>query len=235
MIKFLFFFVAFNLCCMENVPNLNLNYDLLDAVEKDDAVLVEELIRLGANPNADCGFRLPLSIAARHGNIPMCRLLLRLGADVNAMHKTTQSAIHAAAFWCQHEVVAYLHSHDADLNLEEEGSRFSPLHSAVLCGWNCKSKGYEEERRQIFKTVGMLLLCGADRAKKNISGETPAETARVSELFDVEGLLQAEDPLSYPGVREVQNELGRLKRHFRNVDLQKLAAERRLARAFANS
>lgn len=236
MIKLLFFFVALNLLGMENVPNLNLSFDLLDAVEKDDTQLVKKLIRSGANPNADCGFRSPLSVAARHGNISMCRLLLKLGADVNGMHKATQSAIHAASFWCQPKVVAYLHLHGANLNLIEEGSRFSPLHSAVLCGWNChKENNPEEERQKTFKTVAVLLLCGADRTRKNNSGDTPAETARFSKLDDIAALLEAEDPLKDSCVREVQNELGRLKRHFRNIDLQKSAAERRLARASANS
>lgn len=59
--------------------------EIHDAVRDGKVVLVEDLIRKGANVNArDENLSTPLHVAAECGDVGMCKLLLRHGADPNA-------------------------------------------------------------------------------------------------------------------------------------------------------
>jgi hypothetical protein len=64
-----------------------------------------------------------MQIAAREGHLPLVDLLLKWGANVNAMNNLGGSALHAAAFQGRLEVVKVLLKAGADKNLQNGSGR----------------------------------------------------------------------------------------------------------------
>ena len=56
---------------------------LVDAAQRGDTALVEELLKEGADPNTTSGGASPLVFAAEEGHIDIVRLLLQAGANIN--------------------------------------------------------------------------------------------------------------------------------------------------------
>jgi ankyrin repeat protein len=67
------------------------------------------------------GYGSPLAAASRHDdNLPMVKLLLSHGADINVRHGSEGSALGSAAYKCCMEVVDFLLDNGADINLEDD-------------------------------------------------------------------------------------------------------------------
>lgn len=117
------------------------------AAEAADVPLMRLLVQLGADallPNADnCG---PLLAAAGVGvlsdgdetagtedqAIEAVRLLLELGADINAVDDAGKSAMHGAAYKSRPELVRFLDDHGADMSVWNRKSKrgWTPLQIA---------------------------------------------------------------------------------------------------------
>jgi ankyrin repeat protein len=67
------------------------------------------------------GYGSPLAAASRHDdNLPMVKLLLSHGADINIRHGSEGSALGSAAYKCCVEVVDFLLDNGADIKLEDD-------------------------------------------------------------------------------------------------------------------
>ena len=117
--------------------------------------IMEPLLLTGADVDfCDTWGETPLMIAARNGNIHLCKLLLKHGAKVNERNSRCWSALHYAA-WCRNvEVVALLLDHGAQIYDQSEKMAFlslkdknkelwhlyKPLHHAVKYTETCMLK-----------------------------------------------------------------------------------------------
>ena len=111
---------------------------------------------------------LPLHHAARDGNLPMVKLLVEHGADIQAGTKGRSSrgmsviggftALHLAAGEERDEVVEFLLQHGASHQARTGGSRWYPLHWAA-------SKG-------ALRSVKLLLKHGANVHACDLAGQT---------------------------------------------------------------
>ena len=132
----------------QNAGNSRLNRTdatpFLLAAEAADVLLMQLLVDLGADPllqNADdC---TPLLAAAGVGvlsngdetagtedeTIEAIRLLLKLGADINAVDEDNNSAMHGAAYKSHTKLVQFLADHGADVNVwnQENSRHWTPL------------------------------------------------------------------------------------------------------------
>ena len=92
-----------------------------------------ELIRALLEAGADANRGNPLVSAAEVSNMENVRCLVEAGADVNATGSGDKSALHAASYNAEFELVAYLLANGADINLKC-GFHGSPL-CASLAGF----------------------------------------------------------------------------------------------------
>ncbi len=76
------------------------------------------------------GWLSPLMLAAREGDLPMTRLLVGAGADVNAVAGDGKTALAMAIFNGNYEVASLLVDSKADVN-RADSQRFTPLFYAV--------------------------------------------------------------------------------------------------------
>ena len=82
---------------------------------------IKELIRSGANANAEAGDSVyPLEAAALHRHTNAARLLLDNGADVNHWHPIRSNPLLNAVFSGDAETVELLLSRGANVNLESD-------------------------------------------------------------------------------------------------------------------
>ena len=88
------------------------------------------LLSMGANPHdkSDDGAG-SVMFATRSLDIEAVRLLVELGADVNAVPENRPSAIHTAIRFGKNEIIDYLASSDADLEIRDHNNR-TPLEEA---------------------------------------------------------------------------------------------------------
>jgi ankyrin repeat protein len=96
------------------------NTPLLQAVEANDAVAVEKLIRAKANVNVTNHYHVaPLSIAALRGNVAVVSALLKAGADPNVLQGEGEPVLLTAARTGNVDVVKALLTAGADINVRE--------------------------------------------------------------------------------------------------------------------
>jgi len=179
MIEFLYSHgVNINQCDEEGVT------PLLLACEEGNEEVVETLLRLGADPkvaNSVNGFSA-LHYAAQNENCDgqFIRLLLKCGADVNAVTKEEKlTPLHLSALLCSIEVVKALVENGANVNaLDTDGD--TALH-------NCAGKHNGTDRAEI---VEYLLENGAEFINKgNANGFTPLAAAAAAENRQVAAIL----------------------------------------------
>jgi hypothetical protein len=125
--------------------------------------LVRDLIRQGINVNAPApdGSWTALAYAAAKGYLPVVRLLLVAGAEVNPV--AGRAPIGEAAYWGQTKVVELLISAGADIN-QPDTEGWTPLMKTIA--WNSA------------EAAKLLLKAGADTTLCNYEGKTALAIAQ---------------------------------------------------------
>ncbi len=141
--------------------------DMLKAVTNGNEKQVSELIKKGADVNADLkdGYT-PLHFAALTGNMKIVHLLVSKGAKVKAIAKDGTTALHFAAYAGHIKVAQFLIEKKADLNAKlavTQLNKFTPLHVAV---W-----------RNNLPIAQLLVSKGASLKDKTDKGFTPLHIA----------------------------------------------------------
>ncbi len=118
--------------------------------------------RRGTQPDRS---NTPLYKAVREGNVTKVRRLLERGADPNTCGAHHLSVLHIAAYWGETEIVKLLIEHKADVNFDNGGKGWTPLHSAALAG-GFKNHG---------EIISLLVKAGANAEAADRAGYTPKD------------------------------------------------------------
>ncbi len=154
------------------------DYQLLEAVKRNDMEQAREAISRGANLDArDFSGGTPLSFALSHGHIPMAESLVHQGADLTlAMGKRRQTLLHWAAEQGAFGAVSFLLSHRVDVNAQQaDGS--TPLLLAAKNGHHYVAK--------------LLLQNHALLSPRNASQATARSAASRAKHHDIVRLIDA--------------------------------------------
>ena len=123
------------------------------------------LLDHGADPktqNRDNGLQ-PLHMAARHGALDVCQLLLSAGADVNAASKDGRTPLHEAAEHAQPHVIEQLIAHGAACMAEDRNHR-----TALLVALTTRfAETSPDADGKLVASVTALLRHGAGTRRKN--------------------------------------------------------------------
>lgn len=103
--------------------------------------------------------------AVRSGSIKEVKKLLRDGADPDIADNHGLTPLHHAAYWGETEIAQLLLKAGANVNAENHGKGWTPLHSAAVSG-GMKS------RRDVIE---LLIEAGAKGEAKDKHGWTPAD------------------------------------------------------------
>jgi ankyrin repeat protein len=134
--------------------------------ERQDAAMVEHLLQLGANPNAKTADGIPALVAAMHmgdraligsgiaPNFEIITVLLDHGADPNALNKSWQTPLMAAALSGDERLVKLLIDHKANVNIGSKVGMTALMYARGLTA------------------LRMLITAGASVNDKSITGET---------------------------------------------------------------
>lgn len=137
---------------------VSFNSAIVDAVEYKDKEGLENMLRLGINPNEAGDFGTTSLIrAAYHGDKQMVELLLMAGANPNVTDIGGATALHIAAREGHNKVVELLTIHGAEVNVAD-GEGNTPLMRA-------SANGHEE-------TTEILTIAGAKVNEINDHGES---------------------------------------------------------------
>ncbi len=138
--------------------------NLVDAVQKGDLPVVEDLLRAGRNINTvDKDDKTPLFIASQKGHIEIVKVLLGAGAAINKANNVGSTPLFIASQHGHLEIVKTLLAAGADVN-KAKGSGATPLFIA--------------SQRGHLEIAKALLEAGADVSKVIIeSGSTPLHVA----------------------------------------------------------
>ncbi len=90
---------------------------LIRAIELNDQACAKALLDQGMGTSADSFGNLPLLAATEHSNLPMIRLLVEHGAEVNAANQMGTTALMCAAKNGSASELSYLLAHGAKANL----------------------------------------------------------------------------------------------------------------------
>ena len=105
-----------------------------------------------------------LHLAANKGNIEKVKEILKTGPDVDARDSFGGTALHAAMFQDNMEIVGLLIAHGFDVNAVGPANGYIPLHDAVWA--------------DNLEAVKLLVANGADLSIKGKDGLTPVEKAK---------------------------------------------------------
>ena len=120
--------------------------------------------------------------AAYHGELQKVRDLLQKGANPDARDSFGGTALHAAMFQKNMEVVKVLLEHGCDINAQGTGNGYTPLHDAV---WSDNEEA-----------VNLLLDKGAKTNLKGKDGLTPYAKAqkerqnKILRVFESRGIKE---------------------------------------------
>ncbi|XP_057324848.1 putative ankyrin repeat protein RF_0381 [Microplitis mediator] len=140
------------------------------AISLMNVEMVELLLKNNANPNADADidkYRSPLIFAAIRGNVPIIKLLLAYGLDVNIRKKHLgESLLHIVVQMRNSEAVEFFLNHDMfDINMVTD-CKDSALHYGIMNATD-------------DNIIRQLLNAGIDINLKNTRGKT-AFTSRLN-------------------------------------------------------
>ena len=178
---------------------------LLSAAEFGDAVAVDLLLRLGADPRAaDKDAITPLHRAVQSGSLPAVERLLSAGAEIDRREKRWGGSALTWSVVLKHpHLTAYLAplSHDAramawcgltgrlQALLTEDPSRArerfddGEAPSLLFCLPDDEAKAVDVTR--------LLLAAGAHAKIKNAKGQTAADAAQARELYEAADVMEA--------------------------------------------
>lgn len=103
--------------------------------------------------------------AVRSGNVKEVKRLLRDGADPDIADSHGLTPLHQAAYWGETEITALLLKAGANVNAENNGKGWTPLHSAAVSGGMVS-------RRDVIE---LLVDAGAKADTKDKHGWTPKD------------------------------------------------------------
>ena len=118
----------------------------------------------GVNKRNDDG-ETRLYRAARSGNIKEVKRLLNNGANPDVPDAHGLTPLHQAAYWGETEIVDLLIKAGANVNAENKGRGWTPLHSAAVSGGMRSRKD----------VIDLLRKAGAEETPKDKHGWTPAD------------------------------------------------------------
>ncbi|KAJ8960036.1 hypothetical protein NQ318_009473 [Aromia moschata] len=154
----------------------------------------------------------PLWCAAVSGKLRVVEILLKYGADINAVSDTGSTPVRSACFMTHFEIVMYLVEHGADINRPNYNGGtclINSVQSAQLCDFLLKN-GADVNARDIqnktalhyaiqehrLETTKLLLKCGADYNAKSRYGDDALQMACLKGATRIFDYLTAN--ISYP-------------------------------------
>jgi len=172
--------------------------EIFDAVKSDDVTRVKRLLATDASciSRKDASGNSPLHIAAAIGSLPITKLLLSRGADINATNTELNTPLHAAIQNGRDEVSVLLIKNGADLS-KHNALGYTPLHSAALQNRRAiaealisKGADIESQSNQNYTPLGLiarstesdevaefLIQKGANINARDAAGRTPLNNA----------------------------------------------------------
>jgi ankyrin repeat protein len=156
-------------------------YELLSAAGSGDVALIDKLTASGAPVNGHFGGDgdTPLHRAAASGATAAVEVLLKRGADVNAVNEQRSTPLLYASFRGHKETVAALLRSGADPNIAETRYGSTPLMDAA--------------RKGHLEVVALLLAHGASISIHDLSGQSALDKARGNSYQDIAKALTARD------------------------------------------
>ncbi len=106
-------------------------------------------------------------MATANGQVDAVKELLEAKADPNKLGPDGTSALCAAALWGNDELVGVLIEGGADVNMQNEGTKWTALHAAAF--------------QEHGKVCHILLMSGAKVGIADAQGCTPADYASIAE------------------------------------------------------
>lgn len=160
------------------------------AVWNNNPAMIQLLIDNGANVNllSKSGNmeRTPLSFAISKNNLKLVQQLVNSGADVNFAGKGDSYPLtQAINTYCNYQIVSYLVSKNANVNLERDG--FTPLMAAADYSYGWSGLNYKQNK---LLTAKLLLKSGADPTARNYqNNKTALQYAIDSNFVEMINLL----------------------------------------------
>jgi len=119
-----------------------------------------------------------LVTAIAENNINLVEKLLTAGADVNQISRNGFAPLCIAAFWDSKDIVKMLIKHGADVNVRNNGTKWTPLHCAAF-------QGHGKVLMQL------IMFHNPDLYAEDTSGRTPVDFASTTEK--IWGFFAAKD------------------------------------------
>ena len=158
-------------------PNLgdNNGYTALHyAAEWGRKQSVKELIKAGADVNANVPNGPPLQRAAEKGQLEIVKYLLSSGADISASDKSEQTALITASYHGQTQVITLLIEHGANINATSDGG-YTPLMNAAYMG--------QYEATRILLGRGAIITLKTDKGETALAIAVERNHNRVADLL----------------------------------------------------
>lgn len=151
---------------------------LMNAINKNNLSLVEQLIQNGADVNElDSNHDAPVVIAAYKGYNQILKALLEAGADVRAVDPGMKAtALHAAAYAGRTEAAKLLIEYRIDINKQGPYNGYTALHDAI---W--------QDNVEIAK---VLLDANADLSLLSHDGKSPLDFAKSKNRKEIVAMIQ---------------------------------------------
>jgi len=151
------------------------DYNLVEAVIKNDASVVQILLDRGADPNATSTIgNSALIYAAEKGNMEIMEMLVTRGSDVNTSGYKKETALFMTIFRNDFQATKYLLEHGANANVKDDLG-VSPLMYAAATNQ--------------YQSADLLLFYEADVKVTDKGGNDPLLTAVTFENIETSDVL----------------------------------------------